>query len=71
MFSKGYHLVDVIFVSPLSRALYTTAQIIQIHKIQCPKIIVLPDLTEVLSKICDFSGDIYGKITKYSSFDFQ
>lgn len=33
--------------------------------------IVLPNLTEVLSKMCDFSSSIQGKMLKYPKFNFK
>ena len=41
------------------------------HKIKAKKVIVLPGLTEVLSKICDFGTSIEQKKTKYENFDFS
>lgn len=71
MLSQGQLTIDVIFVSPLSRALCTATHMLKIHKLSFTRIIVLPDLTEVLSKICDFSGDIEHKIANFPLFDFH
>ena len=62
--------IDLVFVSPLERALRTAHIFLNEHKIQPNKVIVLPQLTEVLSKICDFSGGVAEKKIKYPKFDF-
>jgi hypothetical protein len=59
------------FVSPLNRTLQTAELIIKSQHLKIKKIIIIPELTEVLSKICDFSGNIADKIAKYKNFDFQ
>lgn len=46
---------DAVFVSPLNRALATVDKIIELHHTKVGAVLVLPILTEVLSKICDFS----------------
>lgn len=63
--------VDIIFVSPLNRTLQTADLIIKANKLKVKKVIVLPEITEVLSKICDFSGSLKEKRVKYSHFDFS
>lgn len=50
--ASGY---DCVFVSPLNRALETADRMINTHGLKVKSVIVLPILTEVLSKICDFS----------------
>jgi broad specificity phosphatase PhoE len=62
--------LDLIFVSPLNRTLQTADIIIKANKLRVRKVVVLPELTEVLSKICDFSGSLKEKRAKYSHFDF-
>lgn len=57
--------VDAIFVSPLQRALYSVQHMMKVHKISCKKVIVLANLTEVVSKICDLSHPISDKIKKF------
>ena len=43
---------------------------LKIHKLKCWTVIVLPGLSEVLSKVCDFSLGIKEKKEKYPNFDF-
>ena len=45
--------------------------LIKSKKVVAKKVIVLPDLSEVLSKICDFSRGLEDKRTKYPSYDFS
>ena len=47
--------VDLLFVSPLTRALETAELLIKTNRLEVKHVIVLPELTEVLSKICDLS----------------
>lgn len=53
--------IDVVFVSPLNRTLETATLILKHHQVEPRRVIVLPELTEVLSKICDFGGDVRQK----------
>lgn len=62
---------DIIFVSPLERCLKSAERLIAKHKIGYQKVLVLPGLTEVVSKICDFSHSIEHKKQKYEKFDFS
>lgn len=48
------------FVSPMLRTLQTTKSILDIVGINF-QVVVLPQLTEILSKICDFSSGIKNK----------
>ncbi len=50
--------VDILFVSPLTRALETAELLIKTNRLEVKRVIVLPELTEVLSKICDLSSPI-------------
>ena len=64
-------MFDCIYISPLNRVLQTTKLLIQHDKLKYRKIIVVPELTEVVSKICDFGDRVQDKVTKYGSyFDF-
>lgn len=67
----GNRELDIIFVSPLNRTLQTADLLIKSNKLSVKKIIVLPELTEVLSKICDFSEEMGSKKHKYQHFDFS
>jgi hypothetical protein len=49
----------------------TTDYLIKSHPIQYRKVIVLPILTEVFSKICDISSPLEEKMQKYPNFDFS
>lgn len=62
---------DIIFVSPLERCLKSAERLIAKHKIGYGKVLVWPGLTEVVSKICDFSHSIEHKKQKYEQFDFS
>ena len=44
------------FVSPMNRALETAKVMLGSNKVKGRKVIVMPELSEVLSKICDFGG---------------
>ena len=69
--TKKHKKFDIVFVSPLERALRTASEVIKQHKINSDKVIVLPELSEVLSKICDFTSDFSEKKKKYPKFDFR
>jgi broad specificity phosphatase PhoE len=64
------HKVDIIFVSPLTRALETAELLVKANRLEVKKVLVLPELTEVLSKICDLGSPIDQKRHKFKSFDF-
>ena len=49
----------------------TADNVIKSFNITYNKIIVLPHLTEVLSKICDFGVSIEDKVKRYPYFDFS
>jgi broad specificity phosphatase PhoE len=63
--------VDILFVSPLTRALETAELLIKTNRLEVKYVIVLPELTEVLSKICDFSSPIEEKRRRFRTFDFS
>jgi hypothetical protein len=63
--------VDILFVSPLTRALETAELLIKANKLEVKHVIVLPELTEVLSKICDLSSPIEEKKRRFRTFDFS
>jgi len=63
--------VDILFVSPLTRALETAELLIKTNRLDVKRVIVLPELTEVLSKICDFSSPIEDKTRRFRTFDFS
>lgn len=63
--------VDILFVSPLTRALETAELLIKTNRLEVKHVIVLPELTEVLSKICDLSSPIEEKRRRFKSFDFS
>ena len=69
----------MVFVSPLFRTLQTAEGLIKQSSHSLMKLcgrdakikaLVLPELTEIVSKVCDFSDSIEGKITRFQSFDF-
>lgn len=51
-------MFDCVYVSPLNRTLQTAKLLIDHDKIRYRKIVVVPELTEVVSKICDFGDRI-------------
>ena len=61
---------DLIFVSPLERALNTLKRTMKHHKLSAKRVIVIPELTEVVSKMCDFTSNLEDKKNKYPKFDF-
>lgn len=63
--------MDIIFVSPMTRTLETASILIKANSLHPKNIIVLPELTEVLSKICDFSKKIEDKEFRFTKFDFR
>ena len=63
--------MDILFVSPLTRALETAELLIKTNRLDVKRVIVLPELTEVLSKICDFSSPIEDKTRRFRTFDFS
>ncbi|EAS00391.2 histidine phosphatase family (branch protein 1) (macronuclear) [Tetrahymena thermophila SB210] len=64
--------ISVVFISPLARALQTAFHLFKSHPNQANiKFVVLPDLTEILSKVQDISNirkqiEIYGKVFDFS-----
>jgi broad specificity phosphatase PhoE len=58
-------------VSPLTRTLETARLIIKNNNLNVKHLLVLPELSEVLSKICDFSSSIDQKRKKYTGFNFS
>lgn len=63
--------VDLLFVSPLTRALETAELLIRANRLDVKHIIVLPELTEVLSKICDLATPLEEKRRRFKGFDFS
>ena len=64
-------MFDCVYISPLNRVLQTAKLLMDHGKIRCKKIVVVPELTEVVSKICDFGGSMAEKVQKYGGcFDF-
>ena len=63
--------VDIVFVSPMNRALETADIMLNANKVKVRRVIVIPELSEVLSKICDFGGGLKDKREKYKYYDFS
>lgn len=58
----------MVFVSPLERALITADIIFKSRK--SVQVIVIPELTEVVSKVCDIASSISDKQKRYPYMDF-
>ena len=54
----------------MNRTLETAEIMITANNLKVKKVIILPELSEVLSKICDFGGCLVQKREKYKSYDF-
>ena len=54
----------------MTRTLETASILIKANSLKPKNIIVIPELTEVLSKICDFSNKIEEKEFRFKNFDF-
>ena len=49
----------------------TVENLLKVQGLHCFSVIVIPGLSEVLSKVCDFSYGIEEKMKKYPHFDFS
>ena len=54
----------------MNRTLETAEIMMTSNKLKVKKVIVLPELSEVLSKICDLGSCLVQKREKYRSYDF-